>query len=83
MLIYYPPARIGLLVVRPESILQASDQIIADKVSVHTQDRLRELLDKNREEGLTDSENAELDAFEYVDNFMSLLKAKAHLIIKA
>lgn len=61
----------------------SSQQIIAHKVSVHTQDRLRELLDKNREEGLTDSENAELDAFEYVDNFMSLLKAKAHLIIRA
>lgn len=60
-----------------------SEQIITHKVSVHTQDRLRELLDKNREAGLTDAENAELDAFEYVDYFMSLLKARARRIAKA
>jgi hypothetical protein len=60
-----------------------TEQIIAHKVSVHTQDRLRELLDKNREEGLTEAENAELDAFEFVDDLMSLIKARAHCIIKA
>lgn len=60
-----------------------SEQIIAHKVSDHTQDRLRELLDKNREEGLTKAENTELDAFEFVDDFMSLLKARARHIVKA
>jgi hypothetical protein len=45
-----------------------TEQIIAHKVSDHTQDRLRELLDKNREEGLTEAENAELDAFEFVSH---------------
>lgn len=61
----------------------SSQQIITHKVSVPVQKRLRELLDKNREEGLTDAENTELDAFEFVDDLMSLLKARAHLIIRA
>src|SRR6266404_3632329 len=52
-----------------------TEQIIEHKLSDHTQDRLRELLDKNREDGLTESENAEFDAFEFVDYFISLLKA--------
>ena len=60
-----------------------TEQIIAHKVSDHSQDRLRELLDKNREEGLTEAENAELDAFEFVDDLMSLIKARAHCLIKA
>ncbi len=60
-----------------------TEQIIAHKVSDHTQDRLRELLDKNREEGLTEAENAELDAYEYVDYLRSLLKANARCIAKA
>lgn len=58
-------------------------QIIAHKVSAPVQERLRELLDKNREEGLTEAENAELDAFEYVDYLMSMLKARARRIAKA
>lgn len=62
----------------------SSQQIIAHKVSgAHVQERLRELLDKNREEGLTGAENTELDAFEFVDDLMSLIKARAHCIIKA
>lgn len=59
------------------------EQITAHKVHEHTQDRLRELLDKNRGEGLTEAENSELDAFEYVDYFMSILKARARCIVKA
>jgi hypothetical protein len=49
-------------------------------VSGPVQDRLRELLDKNREEGLTEAENAELDVFESVEDLMGLLKAKAHCV---
>jgi hypothetical protein len=60
-----------------------TEQIIAHKVAEHTQDRLRELLDKNREEGLTEAENAELDAFEFVDDLMSLIKVRARCIAKA
>lgn len=60
-----------------------SEQILAYKILAPVQERLAELLEKNREEGLTDAENAELDAFEYVDHFMSLLKARARSIVKA
>src|ERR1043166_48631 len=55
------------------------DQIITYKVSSRAQERLAELLDKNREEGLSDAENAELDAYEQVDYVMSLMKAREHL----
>jgi len=39
--------------------------------------RLEELLDKNREEGLTEEEEEELDVYEQVDHLMILLKARA------
>jgi hypothetical protein len=54
-------------------------QLIAHQASLPMQERLEELLDKNREEGLTDAESAELDAFELVDDVMILLKAHARL----
>ena|SRR5437870_9251564 len=55
------------------------DQIVAYKISARAQERLAELLDKNREEGLSEVENAELDAYEQVDYVMSSLKARARL----
>ena len=57
------------------------DKIIAYKVSTAAQERLAELLDKNREEGLSERENAELDAYEHVDYVMSLLKARVRLAV--
>jgi hypothetical protein len=59
------------------------EEIIAFKISARTQERLAELLDKNREEGLSEVENAELDAYEHVDYVMSLLKARARVAAKA
>ena len=59
------------------------EQIIAHKASEAMQTRLRELLDKNREEGLTEAETAELDGFESVEDMMGLLKAKAHCVVNA
>ena len=59
------------------------EQIIAFKVSAGAQERLAELLDKNREEGLSEVENAELDAYEHVDYVMSLLKARARLAARS
>ncbi|HLG18117.1 MAG TPA: hypothetical protein VJH03_26990 [Blastocatellia bacterium] len=55
------------------------EQIIAFKASEAAQRRLAELLDKNREEGLTEAESAELDVYEQVDHVMSSLKARALL----
>jgi hypothetical protein len=52
-------------------------EILAFKVSPATQNRLGDLLEKNREEELTDLEQAELDAFEQIEHVMVLLKARA------
>ena len=56
------------------------EQIIAYKVSPDVQERLEELLDKNREEGLTEEEEEELDIYEQVDHLMILIKARARAI---
>lgn len=53
------------------------EQIITYRPSAIFQERLAELLDKNREEGLTEAESAELDMYEQIDDLMSLLKARA------
>ena len=54
------------------------EQIITHRPSIVFQERLAELLDKNREEDLTEAESAELDSYEQIDDLMSLLKASAH-----
>jgi hypothetical protein len=56
-----------------------ASQIIAYKVSPAAQARLEELLDKNREEGLTPAESAELDTYEQISHVFILLKARARL----
>lgn len=52
------------------------EQIIAHRPSALVQERLAELLEKNREDGLTEAEMAELDLYEQIDDLMSLLKAR-------
>jgi len=52
------------------------EQVIAHKISEPMQERLAELLEKNREEELSEAENAELDVYELVNHVMSLLKAR-------
>lgn len=52
-------------------------QIITFKVSPTTQARLEELLDKNRENLLTDDEAAELDTYQQINHLLILLKAHA------
>lgn len=53
-------------------------QIIEYKISPSAQERLEDLLDKNREEGLTNEESVELDVYELVEHSMIRLKAQAH-----
>jgi hypothetical protein len=53
-------------------------EIIDFKASTAVQSRLGELLIKNRESTLTESEQAELDAYEQVEHIVTLLKAKAY-----
>ena len=61
----------------------APEQIVAFKISPATQDRLEELLDKNREDSLTDDETTELDVYEQVNHLLILLKAHARLLISS
>jgi hypothetical protein len=53
------------------------EQIIAFKISAAAQQRLEDLLDKNREEGVMAEETAELDAYLQARDLMILLKANA------
>ncbi len=53
------------------------EQILMFKASPATQERLEELLEKNREEGLREEEDAEFDVYEQVNDLMILLKAQA------
>ncbi|MCT7959039.1 hypothetical protein [Laspinema palackyanum] len=53
-------------------------EIAAFKVSGDAQARLGELLEKNREGRLNETESAELDLSEQLDRLMTLLKAKAY-----
>jgi NH3-dependent NAD+ synthetase len=56
------------------------EEIIAFKVSAEAQERIRTLLDKNREGTLSETETAELDLYEQLEHMMILLKAKAHAL---
>lgn len=67
---------LDFLITRP-----TPEEIAAFKVSVEAQERIRTLLDKNREGTLTETETAELDLYEQLEHMMILLKAKAHALI--
>lgn len=54
-----------------------AEQITAFKISPAAQARLETLLDKNREDELTDDELAELDTYEQINHLLILLKAHA------
>ena len=51
-------------------------QVMAYKVSDYAQDRLKELLSKNREASLSSEEIQELDTYEQLEHLMILLKAQ-------
>ncbi|MBZ0304197.1 MAG: hypothetical protein K8J31_30965 [Anaerolineae bacterium] len=52
-------------------------QVIAFHASEATQDRVQVLLDANRDRTLTADEEAELDEFQQVNHFVSMLKIYA------
>ena len=54
-----------------------TQQIMAFKVSAAAQERLENLLDKNREEALSPGERAELDTYLQLSEWMTILKARA------
>lgn len=53
-----------------------AQRVLAFRLSDEKQDRLDELLEKNREGTLTDQESAELDAYERFEHLVRLLKAR-------
>lgn len=53
-------------------------QIIAFRASEAAQERLRDLLEANRQGTLSDAERAELDEASQMNHFVMRLKAKAH-----
>lgn len=57
-------------------------QIIAFHASDGAQERLRYLLDANRNGVLSDSERAELEEASQINHFVMLLKAKAHQAVR-
>ncbi len=69
---------LDFLVTRP-----TPQEIIAFKVSAEAQERIRTLLDKNRDGRLTETETAELDLYEQLEPMMIFLKAKAHALIES
>ncbi len=57
---------------------------IADyRLPTDLQDRAHQLLDRNRAGTLTPDERNEMNEFIQIDHLMTLLKAKAHLKLKA
>jgi hypothetical protein len=62
--------------------LPTPDEIIALRASEKLQNRIRELLDKNRAIGLTASEQKEWQQYEYVEHLVRIAKAKAHAKLK-
>jgi hypothetical protein len=58
---------LDFLITRP-----TPEEIVAFKVSAEAQERLRTLLDKNREGTLTEIEAAELDLYEQLEHMMIL-----------
>ena len=60
-----------------------ANQVLAHKVSSAVQERLEELLDKNREQGLTAVEEEEMDAYRLVNHVMILLKARTRSTVSS
>ena len=59
--------------------LPSDDEVLAFHLPDDLQDRLSDLLKRNRESQVTDEEREELDDFVHADNMMSLLKTKTRL----
>lgn len=53
------------------------EAIIAFRLPPSLEERAIELLERNRQDRLTDEERAELDEFARMDQFMTILKAKS------
>ncbi len=80
---YAPPASIQEEVLTFLLSSPTPQQIIDFHASETAQERLRYLLDANRQGILSPEERAELDEASQMNHFIMLLKAKAHKTIQA
>ncbi len=55
--------------------------IFGFKISEMAQERVRELLGRNREESLTEEERLELDEYEQLEQLMQMLKIRAYWVL--
>ena len=60
----------------------SSAEILAFRPSTATQERVRELLERNAADELTEEEAAELECFGEVEHFMQLIKIRAREYLK-
>lgn len=60
----------------------APEEIVSFRPSPETQERVRELLERNSADELTEDEAAELECFGELEHLMQLVKARAHKYIK-
>ena len=63
--------------------LPSPEEIIALRPSEALQQRITNLLDKNREQGLSTVEALEWQQYEYLEHLVRLAKAKAYLKLKS
>lgn len=62
--------------------LPTPEEIIALRASEKLQNRVRELLEKNRTIGLTADEQKEWQQYEHLEHLVRIAKAKAHAKLK-
>lgn len=60
----------------------SSAEVLAFRPSAETQERVRELLERNASDELTDEEAAELERFGELEHLMQLVKARAKEYLK-
>jgi hypothetical protein len=58
-----------------------AQEILQFKVSELAQDRLRDLLDRSREQNLSEAESLELNGYEQLDQLMQMLKIRAYSVV--
>lgn len=61
----------------------APQAILKFKMTAAMQERISDLLEKNRSDHLTPAESAELDEYVRIDNLVSLLKTRTFRALKA
>lgn len=55
------------------------EEILAFHASPEVNERMYELIDRERDEHITEEERQELESYMYIEHLMRLIKAEAHL----